>query len=93
MTSRACAGLPGPCSNSASKASIRAAQLRIAPFLGMGGMMEAAGGVENRPRGGFDVGDLESALLHAVGQDMRDLIGQASLCAFTALQASRASVR
>src|SRR4051812_47390118 len=37
-------------------------ELWLAPFLGMGWMMEAAGGVENRARRGFHVGDLEHAL-------------------------------
>src|SRR6266478_10202327 len=54
-------------------------ELWIAPFLGMGGMMEAAGGVKNRARRGFDVGDMECALLHAIGQNMRELIAEAFL--------------
>jgi hypothetical protein len=41
-------------------------QRRIAPFIGMSGMMEADGGVKNRPRRGVGVGDLERALLHAI---------------------------
>ncbi len=40
-------------------------------------MMEAAGGVENRLRRGLGVSDLEDALLHAVGQDKRDLVDKA----------------
>src|SRR5438309_2771984 len=54
-------------------------ELWIAPFLGMRGMMEADSGVKNRARRGFDVGDMERALLDAVGQDMRDLIDQTLL--------------
>src|ERR1700687_4453213 len=49
---------------------------RIAPFLGMGGVMETDGGVEHRARRGLDVGDMKSALLHAIGQNMRDLIAE-----------------
>jgi len=49
---------------------------RIAPFLGMGGMMETDGGVEHRARRDLDVGDMKSALLHAVGQNMRNLIAE-----------------
>ena len=45
----------------------------------MGGMMEANGGVEYRARGRLDVGDLERALLHAVGQDCLDLVAEAFL--------------
>src|SRR5437588_5283710 len=52
---------------------------RLAPFLGMGGMMEAAGGIENGARRTLDVGDLERALLYAVGQDLGNLIDQAVL--------------
>src|SRR6478672_9881771 len=48
----------------------------------MSGMMKAAGSIENRARRGLDVGDLERALLHAVGQDMRDLIDEAILVRF-----------
>ena len=44
-------------------------ELRIAPLVGMGGMVEADGGVENRLRRDLDVGDLEGALLRAIGQD------------------------
>src|SRR2546429_9730354 len=54
-------------------------QRRIAPFLGMRGMMEADSGVENRARRRFYGGDMERALLDAVGQDMRGLIDQTLL--------------
>src|SRR5690349_15971036 len=53
----------------------------IAPFLGMAGMMEAAGGIENGARAHLDVGDIEHTLLHAIGQDLRDLIDKAVLMA------------
>src|SRR5215216_5397318 len=54
-------------------------KLRILPFVGMGGMMVAGGGVEHRARRGLGVGDLEGALFDAVGQDVRDLTDQALL--------------
>src|SRR5665213_1908360 len=54
-------------------------QLRVAPFLRMGGMVEAAGGVKQRARGWRDIGDLEYALLDAFGEDMVQLIDQAVL--------------
>src|SRR5882672_10736899 len=54
-------------------------ELWVVPFVGMGGMMETDGGVENRARRGLDVGDMERALLHAVGQNMRYLTHQAFL--------------
>src|SRR6266478_3935532 len=40
---------------------------------------EADGGVENRACRGFDVGDMEGALLYAVGQNMRELIAETFL--------------
>src|SRR5215470_10782533 len=40
---------------------------RVLPFVGMGGMVIAGGGLEHRARGRLDVGRLEGALLHAVG--------------------------
>ena len=42
-------------------------------------MVIAGGGVEHGARGGLGIGDLEGALLDAVGQDMGDLIDQALL--------------
>src|SRR5207253_3115389 len=54
-------------------------ELWIAPFVGMGGMVVTAGGVENRARRGFDVGDLERALLDAISQNLRDLVDQTIL--------------
>ena len=66
---------------------------RIVPLIGMGGMVIARGGVEYRARGDLGVGDLEGALLDAVGQDMRDLLDQALLVRLTTSQASCASVR
>ena len=56
-------------------------------------MVEAGGGVENRFCGGFGIGNLEGALLDAIGQDQLQLIGQAGLVPLTDLQASCASVR
>src|SRR5947208_14971153 len=52
---------------------------RIVPLVGMGGMVIARGGVEYRARGDLGVGDLEGALLDAVGQDMGDLLDKALL--------------
>src|SRR4051794_374797 len=49
-------------------------ELRIAPFLGMSGMMEADGRIEDRPRRRFNVGSVKRALRHAVRQNVRDLI-------------------
>src|SRR3979411_1542784 len=40
----------------------------------MGRMVETTGGVEYRARRSLDVSDLKYALLHAVGQDVRDLV-------------------
>src|SRR6266513_4912465 len=54
-------------------------ELRIVPFVGMRRMMETDGGVENRARRRLDVGDVESTLLDALGQNMRDLPDQTFL--------------
>src|SRR6266849_3050599 len=42
-------------------------ELWIAPFLGMRGMVEAAGGVEKRSRRSLDVDDLKHAVFDAIG--------------------------
>jgi hypothetical protein len=44
-------------------------QLRIVPFIAMGGMVETCYGVKDRRRGGFGVGDLKGALLDAVDEN------------------------
>ena len=48
-------------------------------------MVEAAGGVENGAGRNLDVGDLESALRHTVGNNPGDLIDQAILVAIDGL--------
>src|SRR5262250_1131320 len=49
-------------------------KLRVSPVIGMCGMMEAVGRVENRLRRRLDVCDLEHALLHTVGEDPCHLV-------------------
>src|SRR3954468_21431271 len=58
---------------------------RLVPFLGVRGMVEAAGGVEDGSGRNLGVGDLERSLLHTVGKNPGYLIDQAILVAIDGL--------